>query len=148
MELATTLTEKLQPALERFGVTLLRVDETEAIFLGSTFGLHLFTFRDDVDLFYIERGADAKLLEFPLRPLTMARFTHEDNALYGDPVSIRDVLASGLAVYASGLSERCQDVLRGEKAWLKRDVWDGTPANAFAEEALRGKLTPSSASGL
>jgi len=140
MDLASTLTEKLQPALERHGVHLLRVDATEAIFLGATFGLHLFTFRDDVDLFYIERGADSKLMEFALRPLVMARFTKEDNAVYGDPVTTREVLAAGLAVYASGLCARCEDLLRGEKAWLKRDVWEGSAANTFAEEALRGKL--------
>jgi hypothetical protein len=140
MDLATTLTEKLQPALERFGVRLIRADATEAIFLGATFGLHLFTFRDDVDLFYIERGADSKLLEYALRPLVMARFTSEDNAVYGDPVTTREVLAAGLAVYAAGLCARCEDLLRGEKAWLKRDAWEGSPANEFAEAALKGKL--------
>jgi len=140
MDLATTLTEKLQPALARFDVRLIRVDATEAIFLGSTFGLHLFMFRDDVDLFYIERGADSKLQEYALRPLVMARFTSEDNAVYGDPVTTREVLAAGLAVYAAGLCARCEDLLRGDKAWLKRDVWEGSPANEFAEEALRGKL--------
>ena len=140
MDLATTLTEKLQPALERFDVRLLRVDATEAIFLGATFGLHLFTFRDDVDLFYIERGADSKLMEYALRPLVMARFTSEDNAVYGDPVTTREVLAAGLAVYAVGLCARCEDLLRGEKAWLRRDVWEGSPANEFAEAALKGKL--------
>jgi hypothetical protein len=140
MDLTTTLSERLQPALERFEVRLLRADETEAIFLGSGFALHLFTFRDDVDLFYVERGGDSKLLEYALRPLVMARFTKEDNALYGDPVTTREVLASGLAVFAAGLTARCEDLLRGEKAWLKRDVWEGSPANEFAEEALRGKL--------
>ncbi|HLA73257.1 MAG TPA: hypothetical protein VK624_17240 [Steroidobacteraceae bacterium] len=140
MDLATTLTEKLQPALERFNVRLIRADATEAIFLGSTFGLHLFTFRDDVDLFYIERGADSKLMEYALRPLVMARFTSEDNAVYGDPVTTREVLAAGLAVYAVGLCARCEDLLRGEKAWLRRDVWEGSPANEFAEAALKGKL--------
>jgi len=140
MDLATTLTEKLQPALERFDVRLIRADATEAIFLGTTFGLHLFTFRDDVDLFYIERGADSKLLEYALRPLVMARFTNDDNAVYGDPVTIREVLAAGLAVYAVGLCARCEDLLRGEKAWLRRDVWEGSPANEFAEAALKGKL--------
>ena len=140
MDLATTLTEKLQPALERFNVRLIRADATEAIFLGSTFGLHLFTFRDDVDLFYIERGADSKLLEYALRPLVMARFTAEDNAIYGDPVTTREVLAAGLAVFAAGLCARCEDLLRGEKDWLKRGAWEGSPANEFAEEALKGKL--------
>lgn len=140
MDLATTLTETLQPALERFEVRLLRVDATEAIFLGSSFALHLFTFRDDVDMFYVERGADSKLLEYALRPLQMARFTAADNAVYGDPVTTREVLAAGLAVFASGLSKRCQDLLRGEKAWLKRDQWEGSAANEFAETALRGRL--------
>lgn len=140
MDLATTLSEKLQPALEKYDVRLLQAVETEAIFLGKTFALHLFAFRDDVDLFYIERGADSQLLEYPLRPLVMARFTREDNALYGDPVTIREVLASGLAVYAAGLCARCEDLLRGEKDWLKRDLWEGTPANEFAEGALKGKL--------
>jgi hypothetical protein len=140
MDLATTLTETLQPALERFEVRLLRADATEAIFLGPTFALHLFTFRDDVDLFYVERGADSKLLEYALRPLVMERFTPEDNAIYGDPVTTREVLAAGLAVFASGLANRCQDLLRGEKGWIKRDAWDGSAANEFAEEALKGKL--------
>jgi hypothetical protein len=140
MDLTSTLSEKLQPALERFDVRLLRADATEAIFLGSTFALHLFAFRDDVDLFYVERGADSKLLEYALRPLVMARFTKEDNAVYGDPATTREVLASGLAVFAAGLTARCEDLLRGDKAWLKRDIWEGSPANEFAEEALRGKL--------
>jgi len=140
MDLTTTLSEKLLPALERFDVRLLRADATEAILLGPTFALHLFAFRDDVDLFYVERGADSKLLEYALRPLVMARFTKEDNALYGDPGTTREVLAAGLCVYAAGLTARCEDLLRGEKDWLKRDVWEGSPANAFAEEALRGKL--------
>jgi hypothetical protein len=140
MDLATTLTETLQPALARFEVRLLRVDATEAIFLGSSFALHLFTFRDDVDMFYVERGADSKLLEYALRPLQMARFTAADNAVYGDPVTTREVLAAGLAVFAAGLANRCQDLLRGEKDWLKRDQWEGSAANEFAEAALRGRL--------
>jgi len=140
MDLTTTLSEKLQPALERFGVRLLRADATEAIFLGANFALHLFVFRDDVDLFFVERGADSKLLEYALRPLVMARFTKEDNAIYGDPGTTREVLEAGLAVYAAGLTARCEDLLRGEKGWLKRDEWEGSPANEFAEEALRGKL--------
>jgi hypothetical protein len=140
MDLTSTLSEKLQPALERFDVRLLRADATEAIFLGANFALHLFAFRDDVDLFYVERGPDSRLLEYALRPLVMARFTKEDNALYGDPGTTREVLAAGLAVYAAGLPARCEDLLRGERGWLQRGAWEGSPANEFAEEALKGKL--------
>lgn len=73
----------------------------------------------------------------------MQRFTAEDRENYGHPVTVKDRLLGSLSVYASGLVNRCRDVLSGDKSWLERGSWRKEDPSPMVEKILQGELIES-----
>jgi hypothetical protein len=139
-DLSSMVSEKFRGAIASFALSVVRIDDSDALLLADSFALRFSADRDGVEVSYIERDKQGELSAFTLRPLVMKRFTAEDRANFGTPMSLEDRWNASLKVYASGLEKRCRDVLTGEKNWLERDAWSiGTPDKAVTV-ALRGAL--------
>lgn len=142
-DLISLLAAKLRSLIEEYKLKVIRVDDEEVLVVGSNYALRFSADRDSLDVAYIDRNGRSGLAVYTLRPLAMQRFMPEDRANYGNPVTVKDRLLASLSVYASGLSNRCRDVLGGDKSWLKRDSWsEGSPSVAI-EQLLKGKLSDS-----
>ena len=140
-DLALMLVAKLQPTIEEYQLKVIRIDDEEALVVGSTYALHFAVAdRDGLDVSYIERDQRSQLLAYTLRPLVMERFTPEDRAHYGNPTTMKERVGASVNVYASGLANRCRDVLSGDKSWLKRDSWGAGRLSAEVEKVLVGEL--------
>lgn len=142
-DLASLLTAKLRSVIEEFRLKIIRVDDEEALVVGSNYALRFSADRDSLDVAYIERNNRSRLTAYTLRPLVMQRFTPDDRANYGHPMTVKDRLLASLSVYASGLANRCRDVLSGDKSWLKRDSWCEENPSPAIEQLLQGELSES-----
>jgi hypothetical protein len=140
-DLASLLAVKLGPVIEEYRLKVIRVDDEEALVVGSNYALQFSADRDSLDVAYIERNSRSRLAAYTLRPLVMQRFTPEDRANYGHPVTVKDRLLASLSVYASGLANRCRDVLSGDKSWLRRDSWSEESPSPVIEQLLHGELS-------
>jgi hypothetical protein len=142
-DLASLLAVKLESVIEEYRLKVIRVDDEEALVVGSNYALRFAADRDSFDVAYIDRNGRCGLAVYTLRPLVMQRFTPEDRANYDHPVTVKERLLASLNVYASGLANRCRDVLSGDKSWLRRDSWgEGSPSPAI-EQLLQGELSES-----
>ena len=122
-DLASLLAVKLRAVIEEYRLKVFRIDDDEALLVGSTYALRFAADRDSLDVAYIDRNGRSGLSIYTLRPLVMQRFTPEDRASFGHPMTMKDRLLASLSVYASGLASRCRDVLSGDKSWLGRESW-------------------------
>jgi len=142
-DLTSLLTVKLRSVIEEYRLKVIRVDDEEALVVGSSYALRFSADRDSLDVAYIERNSRSKLTAYTLRPLVMQRFTPEDRANYGHPVTLKDRLLASLSVYASGLANSCRDILSGDKSWLRRDSWSEENPSPAIEQLLQGELSES-----
>lgn len=142
-DLASLLAVKLRPVIEEYRLRVVRVDDAEALVVGLNYALRFSADRDSLDVTYIERDHRSKLAAYTLRPLVMRRFTPEDRANYGHPATVKDRLLASLSVYASGLANRCRDVLSGDKSWLRRDSWNEENPAPMIAQLLQGQLSES-----
>ncbi|MHB1059897.1 MAG: hypothetical protein ACYC0F_18645 [Rhodanobacter sp.] len=142
-DLASLLAVKLGPVIEEYRLKIIRVDDEEALVVGSNYALRFAADRDSLDVAYIERNSRSRLTAYTLRPLVMQRFTPEDRANYGHPMTVKDRLLASLSVYASGLANRCRDVLSGDKSWLRRDGWSEESPSSAIEQLLQDELPES-----
>jgi hypothetical protein len=139
-DLASMLTSKLSALIKEYGLKVVRVDATEALLVGSSYALQFSADRDGLEVIYIERDCYGQLTAYTLRPLVMQRFTQEDRMGYGSPITIKERLLASVSVYASGLENRCKDVLMGEKSWLKRDSWNSGNLSPITQKFLENEL--------
>lgn len=139
-DLTVLLTVELGPLNDGFRMKVVRVSETEALLVGSGYALRFSADRDGLELSYIERTGREQLASYTLRPLVMQRFTPSDRAGYSDQALLEGRLVASVRVYASGLVNRCCDVLAGDKAWLRRDGWREADPSLAVERALQGVL--------
>lgn len=142
-DLASLLAVKLGAVIEEYRLRIIRVDDAEALVVGSNYALRFAADRDSLDVTYIERDRRSQLAAYTLRPLVMQRFTPEDRAYYGHPATMKDRLLASLSVYSSGLANRCRDVLGGDKSWLRRDSWSEAKPTPAIEQLLQSELSES-----
>jgi len=122
--------------ISRFGLHVMSVDDSECLLVGDGFALSIAYDRDGLDVSYIERTRGDWLSYRLTNFLSAQRFTPDDRSLYGQPASGVDRIRASIRVFASGLENRCADILSGDKAWLmtlkKHDVgsWGGMPPSA------------------
>ena len=142
-ELASMLAVKLGAVIEEYRLNVIRVDDEDALVVGPNYALRFSADRDSLDVTYIDRDRRSQFAAYTLRPLVMQRFTPEDRANYGRPMTVKDRLLASLSVYASGLANRCRDILGGDKSWLKRDSWAEGGLPPAIERILQGQLPES-----
>lgn len=135
--IASVLARKMGSVVAEYQLKIVPLDEMEALLVGKNYALHFSADRDGVEVSYLERDRRSGLTAYTLRPLVMQRFTKEDQMKYGNPETVLERMSSGVSVYASGLANRCRDVLSGEKTWLKRDAWAADKPSEEVERVLR-----------
>jgi hypothetical protein len=135
--LAQRLAAEFGPVLAQYGLTVVAVNGIEALLVCPKYALHFMADREGVEVAYIERDKKGLLAEFGLGHLFFDRFTDEDSARYGQPVGINEHIDASIRVKASGLINRCQDVLAGETGWIRRHAWTPSRPSAAVEQAVR-----------
>ncbi len=133
-DLASLMAGKFSVLIREYDLKVVRIDESEALLVGVDYALQFSADQDSLDVMYLEKDRRGLLSIYTLRSLVMQRFTQEDRAYYGNPVTIKEKLIASLNVYASGLANRCSDVLRGDKSWLKRDSWNAGEPDALVKQ--------------
>ena len=123
--------------IEKYDLKVVSVDDSEALVVGQKYALRFATDRDALNVTYLERNSHGQISAYTLRPLVMQKFMPEDRAAYGNPITIEEKLSASLNVYASGLEKRCQDLLRGDKSWLRND-WEDV-ASVVTKRALENE---------
>lgn len=119
--------------VRKFGLKFIPVDDTEFLLAGSDFAVSIAYDRDGLDVNYIDKTRSGPQSYRLTNFLSSQKFTSEDRLLYGQPITGVDRIMASMRVFASGLENRCPDILNGGKAWLanlkKRDpdLWSGMP---------------------
>lgn len=109
------------PLAARYGLTPVRVGDDVLLLIGRDFGIQLLADFDTTHVAYVDAGPGGGLRVVGLDAyLQDQRFTPEDRAQFGRPVGRTEHVIAALRVVASGLANRCDDILRGERAWLTR----------------------------
>ena len=96
------------------------VDNSEVLLVGKRFALSISHGRDGVEIGYVEVVGDGKYSFLSItRFLGVLRFLPEDRALFGAPGgTVDEQIRASLRVISSGVTNRCSDILEGEKSWL------------------------------
>jgi hypothetical protein len=113
--------QSFRAIISRFGFHVVAVNNRECLLVDDGFALSIYYDREGVDVNYIERVKNDWKLYRISGLLVLQRFTQEDSAQYGPPAfGIVDRTRASLRVFASGLENRCADILSGDQAWLMR----------------------------
>lgn len=140
-DLASMISSKMASLVDSYRLRVIAIDESEALLVGSGYALQFLADREGLDVAYIDRDG-GQLTAYTLRPLAMQRFTPADRAHFGSPVSATDRLMGSLGVYASGLANRCHDVMSGDRNWLKRDSWESGAPSYAVRSVLESEWLP------
>jgi hypothetical protein len=137
IDLGALAAEELARLVGEYGLRLISLDSYEVFLMGPGYVLDFAADREGVELSYIECGDKGQLTAYTMRPLIMKRFRPEDRENFGSPITLRDRWAAALRVYAAGLRNRCQDVLKGERGWINRSEWRIENPSAKLQEAIK-----------
>lgn len=127
----------LDSPIKEFNLSISYIDEYECLISGQNYSLSIALEPDGIEINYIDStskdGRSYRLTNY----LSTQRFTATDRALFGSPSSKDERAHSSLRVFASGITNQCTDILRGDKTWLEvlkkkdPDSWKGiaSPGN-------------------
>lgn len=151
MQFVEEAVRALEPIAVRYGLGVAPVGDDVVVLVGSDFAVQVMADFDVVHVAYIELPAGGAPRAVGLDAyLQDQRFTAEDRAQFGQPVGRTAYVLAALRVVVSGLSQRCDDILRGERAWLERlrrrdpARWRGGLPNAAVAAAVIEHLGVSS----
>lgn len=133
---------KFASAIAEFGLRVVAFDDEQAFLIGTNFILDIAAERDGVEIDYLERAADGELHAYSLRHLLKARFSPRDrdaHLKHGEPMGVAARRSASLDYYVSITTERCRDLLAGDKSWLDRDRDRTVRRNDLVVRALRGE---------
>jgi len=107
------------------------------IFLVSReFALTIYINREGVDIYYVISKNKDELVEYRISNFVQCKFTAEDRVLYGKPSTNEERIFAELKVLTSGLMNHWDDLLSGDKIWLKKYQGNVTKANQFVTSKL------------
>lgn len=140
--------ELLAEPAHRFGLTLVPADASTLLLVGSDYAVLVGSDFDQVIVSFVDTAAPAHPRAYGVTTYVVTqRLTPADSALFGEPTTLSDRLRASLRVLASGLANRCADILSGDRAWLarlrSRDPvrWAGSPPSAVVLDALQKHAT-------
>jgi hypothetical protein len=136
------------PLTARYGLQPVPAADDVFLLVGRDFAVQLTADFDTTHVAYVDAGPAGRARVVGLDAyLQDHRFTPEDRARFGQPVGrVAHVLAA-LRVLVSGLLNRCDDILRGDRAWLTRlrgrdpSRWAGGPPDPTVDAVLGGIWT-------
>lgn len=138
------LEQDFKEAISRHNLRLILLDQSEGMLVGRGFAISISYDREGVDVGYVEcSGNGTWTFHHITNMLARQRFMQQDRDLYGVPPDVVDErIKASLRVIASGLTNRCDDILGGDKSWLtslrKKDAekWKGLAAPGHMIQAL------------
>lgn len=144
MDFKTEVEQHFKEAINRYQMRVLPLDQSEVFLVGKGFALSVSYDREGVDIGYVEPvPGSAFVFHRITNMLGMQRFLPDDRKLFGSPANtVEEQVRASLRVIAAGLTNRCADILSGDKAWLgalrKKDSasWKGQPVNARMSAVL------------
>jgi hypothetical protein len=109
-----------EPLAEKYNLQFAALDGDEFFLIGKGYAFWIFVDpRDGADVWYVSIDHSGNPQTHTLMYLKVERFTDEDSAVYGKPVTMGEIMIAGLRADAAWLMNRCQDLLTGDKTWLK-----------------------------
>lgn len=113
--------QALAPVAVRYGLDVVPVGDDAVLLAGPNFAIQILADFDVVHTAYVEvaPGGEPRMVGLDTY-LQDQRFTPEDRAQFGQPVGRTGHVLAALRVVVSGLSRRCDDILRGDRQWLRR----------------------------
>lgn len=109
----------LQEPAREFGLVLAALTRTDVALVGDTYAILLSAGLDDVDVTYVEISPDGRLDAYNIGTWIGRRFLPADRVLFDAPVGRAEYVRAALRVVASGLVNRCADILGGDRTWLR-----------------------------
>lgn len=143
MDFKQEVEQHFKEAISRYQMRVVPFDQSEVLLVGQDFSLSVSHDRESVEICYIEpttRGAFAFYRITNM--LGMHRFLPNDRKLFGNPSNTEEQVRASLRVISSGLTNRCADILSGNREWLndlrKKDPasWKGQPLDAMLSAVL------------
>ena len=120
--------------MKDYGLRFAAFDNDEFFLVGNRFAIYVFVDRRDrrSDAWYVLLNNEGDILTYTLMYIQKDRYEQKDYALYGDPNSVDERIKSDMVVNASGLRNRCQDILSGDTNWLTNYPGQGTHSRHIA----------------
>lgn len=130
--------QHLSEAISNFKLQLCPVDNSQIILIGKHFALTVSRDRENIEVGYVEFSSQKSFMFHRITNfIGLNRFLPADSACYGHPDnSIEAQFRASFRVVVSGLTNRCKDILEGDKSWLielrRKDemAWKGEPLNS------------------
>lgn len=128
--------------LSRYNLKFIRIDEDSFALVGWRFAIGLYLSLDGVTLVYILPNADGSLDEYWFDTYISKKFDDNDQFGIGNPQTINEIIIAELKISASGLLNHCENILQGDKSWMKDFMQDRSGGTYKANEEVVGALGP------
>lgn len=123
-----------EPVRSKYKLQFEILDHDEFFLIGHGFALWIFIDpRDGADTWYVSIDSNGNVLTYTLMYIMEERFTHFDSASYGNPTTFDGRIEADMRVDSSWLMNKCQDILSGDKEWLKGYKDDGDYSHHVTE---------------
>ncbi|MDR1163762.1 MAG: hypothetical protein LBM17_08035 [Candidatus Accumulibacter sp.] len=133
MDFRAQVEKYFKEATDRYHLRVVPFHDSKVFLAGSDYAVSITWSRDGIDVWYYELTAKGAFVHYCIDDMiTKFRFSAEDNKHYGNPGNtLDDRNCALLRVVASRLTNRCGDILSGDRAWLgvlrdkDRASWEG-----------------------
>lgn len=106
--------------IKKYNLNIIPIDDSEVFLVGIGFALAVCISLEGADIYYIMPDEKATLIQYRLSNSLQDRFTVEDRKCYGKPSTNDERIIGELKVFASGLFNHWDELLKGDKIWLKK----------------------------
>ncbi len=105
--------------IEKYNFEVVFLDENEIVLVGKGFLIRIVMWREGVDLRYIILNEENRPVSYNLNHYTSPKCDSNDRDGLKPPESFHERIVYGLTIYSRGLMNHCDDILSGDKAWIK-----------------------------
>lgn len=126
------------PIIEKYKFQFAKFADEQFFLIGNGFALWVFADKREAygDIGYVSVDKKGVIRAYSLMDINENRFTPQDRECYGDPTTADGRIESDFKVDCTGLMNRCNDILSGDKQWLEGYEDEGTK-NYNISEFLR-----------
>ncbi|RNC71721.1 MAG: hypothetical protein ED859_03145 [Desulfuromonadales bacterium] len=124
--------DKFSDIINRYGLVLAVKNQNETFLLGKIYAISIFIRRDELSIIYIDIASKNKFTEYDLGLFMVSkRFSPSDFGEKKEYSDHNELIAEALNRYSKKLLQYCDDILVGDKEWLKSYPWN---SSAVAED--------------
>ena len=109
------------PLAKEYNLQFEPLDEEEFFLIGNGFALWIFIDPRDMrsDVWYVAVDDNGNMLTYTLMYIQKNRFDPNNKKIFGNPSTYDERIEANLRVDAAWLANKFQDILGGDKTWLK-----------------------------